>query len=43
MFQTPNVPALPAQEKIESGKSALEALKGLSIDDAISHMANGIV
>ena len=38
-----DIPVVPLPDKIDKGMSALEALKGLSFDDAISYIANGIV
>jgi len=43
MIQTQDLPIVPLSENIDSGKKAIEALKGLSIDEAISNIANGIV
>lgn len=43
MIQTEDLPVVPLPDKIDSGKSAFEALKGLGFDDAISSIANGIV
>lgn len=43
MIQTEDLPIVPLPDKIDSGKSAFEALKGLGFDDAISSIANGIV
>ncbi len=43
MFQTEDIPVVPLPDKVDSGKSAFEALKGLGFDDAISSIANGIV
>lgn len=43
MLQTQDLPIVPMPETVGSSKSAFEALKGLSIDDAISNIANGIV
>lgn len=41
MTQTEEIIQLP--DKVDSGKSAFEALKGLGFEDAISSIANGIV
>lgn len=41
-FQT-DVPELPIAEEIEKGKTALDAFKGLSFDDALAKLANGLV
>lgn len=38
-----DLPVVPLPDKVDSGKSAFEALKGLGFDDAISSIANGIV
>ena len=43
MIQTQDLPVVPLPDNVDSGKSALDALKGLSIDDAISNIANGMV
>lgn len=43
MIRTEDLPVVPLPDKIDSGKSAFEALKGLGFDDAISSIANGIV
>lgn len=43
MIQTQDLPIVPLPDKVEKGKSAFEALKGLSFDDAITSIANGIV
>lgn len=43
MIQTQDIPVTPLPDNIDTGKGALEALKGLSIDDAISNIANGMV
>lgn len=43
MIQTQDLPVVPIPDKVESGKSAFEALKGLGFDDAITGIANGIV
>lgn len=43
MFQTQDIPIVDLPDKVDKGKSAFEALKGLSFDDAISSIANGIV
>lgn len=38
-----DLPIVPLPDKTASGRGAFEALKGLSFDDAISTIANGIV
>lgn len=46
MIQTEDLtvtPNLDLEKEVEQGKSALDALKGLSFDDALSHIANGMV
>ncbi|MCH5237611.1 MAG: mechanosensitive ion channel [Muribaculaceae bacterium] len=43
MLQTQDIPIIDLPDKAEKGKSALNALKGLSFDDAITTIANGIV
>ncbi len=43
MIQTQDLPVVPLPDKVDSGKSAFEALKGLGFDDAITSIANGIV
>lgn len=43
MFQTQDIPVVPLPDNVGSGKGMFETLKGLSIDDAISNIANGIV
>ena len=43
MFQTQDIPIVDLPDKVDKGKTAFEALKGLSFDDAISSIANGIV
>ncbi len=43
MLQTDNLTVEDLPDKIESGKEAIEALKGLSFDDAISQIANSLV
>lgn len=43
MFQTQDLPIVDLPDKVDTGKSAFEALKGLSFDDAITSIANGIV
>lgn len=43
MIQTQDLPVVPMPDKVESGKSAFDALKGLGFDDAITGIANGIV
>ena len=43
MIQTEDLPVVPLPDKVDSGKSAFETLKGLGFDDAISSIANGMV
>lgn len=43
MIQTDDLPIVPMPDKVESGQSALKALEGLSIDDALTKIANSIV
>lgn len=43
MIQTDNLTIEELPDKIESGKAAFDALKGLSFDDAISQIANSLV
>ena len=43
MFQTQDIPIVDLPDKTDKGKTAWEALKGLSFDDAITSIANGIV
>lgn len=43
MFQTQDIPIVELPDKAEEGKSAWDALKGLSFDDAITSIANGVV
>lgn len=43
MIQTSDVSGIPVPEIPESGSGWLKALQGLSFDDAISNMANGLV
>ncbi len=43
LAQSGDVPVVPLTDGIEKGKEAFEALKGLSFDDAISKIANGMV
>lgn len=43
MIQTQDLPVVPLQENVESGRTAFDALRGLALDDAISNIANGIV
>ena len=43
MLQTQDLPIVDLPDKTDTGKSAFEALKGLSFDDAITTIANGIV
>ena len=43
MFQTQDLPIVPLPDSVEEGKKGWDALKGLSFDDAITTIANGIV
>lgn len=43
MTQTQDLPIVPLPDKVDTGHSAFDALKGLSFDDAITSIANGIV
>ena len=43
MIKLQDLPVVPLPDKTDTGKGAFEALKGLSFDDAISVIANGIV
>ena len=43
MLQTQDLPIVPLPDSVETGKSGWDALKGLSFDDAITSIANGIV
>lgn len=43
MFQTQDIPIVDLPDKVDKGKTAFDALKGLSFDDAITTIANGIV
>ena len=43
MIQTQDIPIVDLPDKTDKGHSAWEALKGLSFDDAITQIANGIV
>ena len=43
MFQTEGIPAQKVAESAESAQEALQSLKGLSLDDAITKIANGLV
>lgn len=43
MIQTQDIPIVDLPDKLDTGKSAWDALKGLSFDDAITQIANGIV
>lgn len=43
MIQTQDLPVVPLPDKVDTGKGAFDALKGLSFDDAITTIANGIV
>lgn len=43
MLQTQDIPIVDLPDKADKGKTAWDALKGLSFDDAITSIANGIV
>lgn len=43
MFQTQDIPIVDLPDKADKGHTAWDALKGLSFDDAITSIANGIV
>lgn len=43
MFQTQDIPIVDLPDKADKGKSAWDAIKGLSFDDAITSIANGVV
>lgn len=43
MIQTQDLPVVPLPDKADTGHTAWDALKGLSFDDAITSIANGIV
>ena len=43
MIQTQDLPVVPLPDKVDTGKKAFDALKGLSFDDAITTISNGIV
>lgn len=43
MIQTQDLPIVELPDKTDTGKTAFDALKGLSFDDAITTIANGIV
>ena len=43
MIQTQDIPIVDLPDKADKGHSAWDALKGLSFDDAITSIANGIV
>lgn len=43
MIQTQDIPIVDLPDKVDKGKSAFNALKGLSFDDAITTIANGVV
>ena len=43
MIQTQDIPIVDLPDKADKGKSAWDALKGLSFDDAITSIANGVV
>lgn len=43
MIQTQDLPVVPLPDGTESGHSAWETLKGLSVDDALTNIANGLV
>ncbi len=43
MFQTTDIPVVPVPEVPEKGEQAWKALQGLSFDEAITKIANGLV
>lgn len=43
MIQTDDLPIIPIPDTPESGKAAFETLKGLSLDDALTKIANSVV
>lgn len=43
MFQTDDLPVVPMPDKVENAKGAWGALEGLSLDDALTKVANGMV
>ncbi len=43
MLQTTDIPVVPLPENITSGAEALSEFKGLSIDESIAKIANGLV
>lgn len=43
MFQTQDIPIVDLPDKTDKGRAAWDALKGLSFDDAITSIANGVV
>ena len=43
MIQTEDLPIIPLPDDLSGDKSVLEVLKGLSLDDALSYVANGVV
>ncbi|MDE5903030.1 MAG: mechanosensitive ion channel, partial [Muribaculaceae bacterium] len=43
MIQTNDLPVVPLPDSPESGKAAFESLKGLSLDDAMTKIANSMV
>lgn len=43
MIQTQDIPIVDLPDKADKGKTAWDAIKGLSFDDAISVIANGVV
>lgn len=43
MFQTDDLPIVPIPDKVETSKGAWKALEGLSLDDALTKVANGMV
>ena len=43
MFQTQDIPIVDLPDKTDSAHSGWDALKGLSFDDAITQIANGLV
>ena len=43
MIQTQDIPIVDLPDKADKGKTAWDAIKGLSFDDAITSIANGVV
>ena len=43
MIQTQDIPAVPTPDIPVGGTNVLKAIEGLSLDDAISKMVNGLV